>query len=137
MAQLIGHTSGSVVPLAVTGWSFSRIWAGDYHTCAITTSGTALCWGLNDWGQLGDGTLEPGQAGKDGRASRRGSGKHPPGRDRLQGHQASEPDRAGHAGAFQAPAPGLPSGERALDAPATGRILDPMRRAKRRRSFVI
>lgn len=88
-------------------------------------------------GSGGATAVAPGQAGKDGPASSRGSGEHPPGRDRLQGHQASEPDRAGHAGAFQAPAPGLPCGERALDAPATGRILDPMRLAKRRRSFVI
>ena len=36
----------------------------------------------------------PDKAGKDGRGSRRGSGEHPPGRDRLQGQQASEPGRS-------------------------------------------
>src|SRR6266850_984102 len=31
--------------------------AGAYHSCALLEDATLRCWGLNDYGQLGDGTL--------------------------------------------------------------------------------
>lgn len=35
--------------------SVAKITAGDWHTCALKTDGTALCWGRNDEGQGGSG----------------------------------------------------------------------------------
>lgn len=38
---------------------FVTVSAGGYHTCALSGSGTAYCWGLNLWGQLGSGVIDP------------------------------------------------------------------------------
>jgi len=44
-------------PVAVDGGlSFRSLTGGQHHTCGLTTGGIAYCWGLNDHGQLGDGT---------------------------------------------------------------------------------
>ncbi|MSR36080.1 MAG: hypothetical protein EXR95_05465 [Gemmatimonadetes bacterium] len=32
---------------------------GGNHTCGLTTSGSAYCWGFNGWGAIGNGTLTP------------------------------------------------------------------------------
>ncbi|PRW56566.1 Tryptophan synthase alpha chain [Chlorella sorokiniana] len=49
--------SDSDIPIRVEGeLRFKQISAGDYHTCGITASDRAVCWGYNYDGQLGDGT---------------------------------------------------------------------------------
>jgi len=57
--QVGDGTSGTErwVPVRVVGDArFARVSAGDRYTCGLTAAGAAYCWGLNGWGQLGDGT---------------------------------------------------------------------------------
>ncbi len=57
----VGSFEGSSEPLPVTALDAAdviQISAGHYHTCALRTSGTVLCWGRNLEYQLGDGTIE-------------------------------------------------------------------------------
>ena len=45
------------MPVAVSGGlTFRSIAVGGVHTCGLTTSGAAYCWGWNERGSLGDGT---------------------------------------------------------------------------------
>jgi alpha-tubulin suppressor-like RCC1 family protein len=46
-------------PVFVKGnYNFSSISAGVKHTCGILTNGSAVCWGNNNYGQLGHGLIK-------------------------------------------------------------------------------
>jgi alpha-tubulin suppressor-like RCC1 family protein len=51
----IAQGGRSAVPVPVAGVGFARLWAGENHTCGLTTAGSAFCWGRNSSGQLGNG----------------------------------------------------------------------------------
>ena len=51
-------TTPQTAPILVAGGlTFSSITAGGFHTCALTATSLAYCWGGNGTGQLGIGTL--------------------------------------------------------------------------------
>lgn len=52
-------TTQSYVPVAVqqpSGVTFASVTTGWTHSCARTSAGQAYCWGVNNRGQVGDGT---------------------------------------------------------------------------------
>jgi alpha-tubulin suppressor-like RCC1 family protein len=57
-----GSSSSSSVPVAVdvagalAGQTITQVTVGAYDTCALDAAGDAYCWGLNSYGQLGDGS---------------------------------------------------------------------------------
>ncbi len=53
-----GSHTGSPLPLTVnlSGRSVQQAATGAGHTCVLTQAGSVLCWGDNNYGQLGDGT---------------------------------------------------------------------------------
>lgn len=53
-----GTTTDSLTPVGVTGLSsgVTDISCGYGHTCALRSTGEVRCWGMNDRGELGDGS---------------------------------------------------------------------------------
>jgi alpha-tubulin suppressor-like RCC1 family protein len=62
----LGAGSGvpfSAMPLAVAGnHTFVQLEVGIDHACGLTATGTAHCWGHNDWGQFGIGNTTSSSA---------------------------------------------------------------------------
>lgn len=55
-----GSPGGQVTPTPVPGLGSGvrALSSGGLHTCVITNASGVLCWGDNEYGQLGDGTTE-------------------------------------------------------------------------------
>lgn len=55
--RAVGEGSQSDWVLVSTGPYPVQISAGGLHSCAALSDGSVRCWGQNDYGQLGDGTM--------------------------------------------------------------------------------
>ena len=56
-AQLTPPPLPGFEPPGLPAFRLTAIDAGSFHTCGVATDARAWCWGLNDRGQLGDGTV--------------------------------------------------------------------------------
>ena len=56
---VIGSSNRPSTPLEVTGIATATgIAVGAYHSCALLTDGKVMCWGQNNYGQIGDKTTD-------------------------------------------------------------------------------
>src|ERR1051325_3265669 len=53
-AELLAGAAGS---LSAPGLTLQTLSAGRFHTCAVTSAAGAKCWGFNQKGQVGDGSV--------------------------------------------------------------------------------
>jgi alpha-tubulin suppressor-like RCC1 family protein len=53
-----GGTTGGMVTVTVTAPTIP-LTAGDNHTCVGTSAGGVICWGADDHGQVGNGSVNP------------------------------------------------------------------------------
>src|SRR5207244_554717 len=55
----LGDTVNRTSPAQLTGLGTgtASIAAGGLHACAMESDGSVWCWGANDYGQLGNGTI--------------------------------------------------------------------------------
>jgi len=60
---LVVGTQSAIPILVPGGHTFASIDAGTVHTCGVTTSGEAYCWGSQEFGQLGNGLVGGASSG--------------------------------------------------------------------------
>jgi alpha-tubulin suppressor-like RCC1 family protein len=53
-AQIAGGSNPRIV---MHDYRFASVAAGERHSCGIDLTGEAVCWGSNDWGQMGNPNL--------------------------------------------------------------------------------